>query len=100
MAVPLKDKVDLLLGVDAAAIGAGADFVNSMLFLVNEQKYFASSDGSYIDQDVHRIWAPMTATAIDKATGKFRSREGLTAPMGMGFEYLDGQASRSSPRRA
>ncbi len=92
MAVPIKDKVDLLLGVNAAAQGAGANFVNSMLFVVNEQKYFASTDGSYIDQDVHRIWAPMTATAIDKTTGKFRTREGLSAPMGMGFEYLDGNA--------
>lgn len=89
MEVPIKDKVELLLGVNAAAIKAGADFVNSMLFLVNEQKYFASTDGSYIDQDVHRIWAPFTVTAIDKASGKFRTREGLSAPMGMGFEYLD-----------
>ncbi|WP_310058115.1 TldD/PmbA family protein [Lysobacter niastensis] len=93
MEVPLKDKVDLLLGVNAAAINAGGSFVNSMLFLVNEQKYFASTDGSYIDQDVHRIWAPMTVTAIDKATGKFRTRDGLSSPMGMGFEYLDGAAS-------
>lgn len=90
MAVPIKEKADLLLGVNAAATAAGADFVNSILFVVNEQKYFASTDGSYIDQDVHRIWAPMTATAIDKATGKFRTRDGLSAPMGMGFEYLDG----------
>ncbi|MGN6513455.1 MAG: TldD/PmbA family protein [Lysobacteraceae bacterium] len=93
MEVPIKDKVDLLLGVNAAATKAGADFVNSMLFLVNEQKYFASSDGSYIDQDIHRIWAPMTATAIDKASGKFKTRDGLSAPMGMGFEYLDGDKS-------
>ena len=92
MEVPIKDKVDLLLGVNAAAMKAGANFVNSMLFLVNEQKYFASTDGSYIDQDVHRIWAPMTVTAIDKASGKFRTRDGLSAPMGMGFEYLDGAA--------
>ena len=90
MEVPIKDKVDLLLGVNAAATKAGADFVNSMLFVVNEQKYFASTDGSYIDQDVHRIWAPLTVTAIDKASGKFRTREGLSSPMGMGFEYLDG----------
>lgn len=90
--VPIKDKADLLLGVNAAAMEAGASFVNSMLFLVNEQKYFASTDGSYIDQDIHRIWAPMTVTAVDKTTGKFRSREGLSAPMGMGFEYLDGNA--------
>jgi TldD protein len=93
MAVPIKDKADLLLSVNAAATAAGADFVNSILFLVNEQKYFASTDGSYIDQDVHRIWAPMTITAIDKASGKFRTREGLSSPMGMGFEYLDGAAS-------
>ncbi|HEU0306734.1 MAG TPA: TldD/PmbA family protein [Lysobacter sp.] len=89
MAVPVKEKVDLLLGVNAAAMKAGADYFNSTLFLVNEQKYFASTDGSYIDQDVHRIWLPLTATAIDKASGKFRTRNGLSAPMGMGYEYLD-----------
>ena len=93
MPVPNNDKADLLLSVNAAAIGAGADFVNSTLFLVNEQKYFASTDGSYIDQDVHRIWAPMNVTAVDKASGKFRQRAGLSSPMGMGYEYLDGAAS-------
>jgi TldD protein len=88
--VPIKEKVDMLLAVNAAALKAGANYVNSILFLVNEQKYFASSDESYVDQDVHRIWAPFTVTAIDKASGKFRTRDGLSAPMGMGFEYLDG----------
>ena len=92
MEVPIKDKVDLLLGVNAAAMTAGASYVNSTLFLVNEQKYFASTDGSYIDQDVHRIWAPMNVTAIDKESGKFRSRAGLSSPMGMGFEYLEPSA--------
>ncbi len=93
MEVPIKDKVDMLMDVNAAAMKAGGDYVNSMLFLVNEQKYFASTDGSYIDQDIHRIWAPMTVTAIDKTTGKFRDRDGLSAPMGLGFEYLDGDAA-------
>ncbi|MGA6181308.1 TldD/PmbA family protein [Stenotrophomonas sp. NPDC077421] len=93
MAVPIQDKVEMLLAVNAAALDAGADFINSTLFLVNEQKYFASSDGSFIDQDVHRIWLPFTATAIDKATGKFRTRAGLSSPMGMGYEFLDGDAS-------
>ncbi|MBS0514801.1 MAG: TldD/PmbA family protein [Proteobacteria bacterium] len=93
MHVPIKDKVDLLLGVNADAIKAGASFINSTLFLGNEQKYFASTDGSYIDQDVHRIWAPMNVTCVDKATGKFRSRQGLSAPRGMGFEYLDAKAA-------
>ena len=93
MEVPIKEKVDLLLGVNAAAIKAGASYINSILFQVNEQKYFASTDGSYIDQDVHRIWAPVTVTAVDKATGKFRTREGLSSPMGMGYEYLDAKAA-------
>jgi TldD protein len=92
MEVPIEEKVELLLGVNAAALEAGANFVNSQLFLVNEQKYFASSDGSYIDQDVHRIWAPLGVTVIDQTTGKFRSRQGLSAPMGLGYEYLEGRA--------
>ncbi|PTS75591.1 TldD/PmbA family protein, partial [Stenotrophomonas sp. HMWF023] len=92
MEVPIQDKVELLLALNAAALNAGADYINSTLFLVNEQKYFASSDGSFIDQDIHRIWLPFTATAIDKASGKFRTRAGLSSPMGMGYEFLDGDA--------
>ena len=93
MLVPVKEKVELLLAVNAAAMKAGANFVNSSVFAINEQKYFASTDGSYIDQDIHRIAAPMSVTVIDKASGKFRSRSGLSAPMGMGYEYLDGNAA-------
>jgi TldD protein len=89
MEVPIKEKADLLLDVNNAALKAGANYIRSVLFLVNEQKYFASTDGSYIDQDIHRIWAPTEVTAVDQATGKFRSRDGLSAPMGMGYEYLE-----------
>jgi TldD protein len=93
MEVPIKEKVDLLMDVNAAAMAAGANYVNSMLFIVNEQKYFASTDGSYIDQDIHRLWPVLSVTATDQKTGKFRSRDGLSAPMGMGYEYLHGAAS-------
>ena len=86
--VPVQEKVDLLLAVNAAAMAAGAKFCNSALFLVNEQKYFASTDGSYVDQDVHRIWPNFTATGVDEASGKFQNRDALSAPMGMGWEYL------------
>ena len=93
MEVPVQEKLEHLLEVNGAAMAAGADFIESNLFLVNEQKYFASTDGSWIDQDVHRIWAPFTVTAVDKASGKFRTRQGLGAPVGIGYEYLDGDAS-------
>jgi TldD protein len=87
--VPIKEKADMLLAANKAGLDAGASFMTANLFQVNQQKYFASTEGSYIDQDIHRLWAPMTATAVDKATGKFRSRAGLAAPVGMGYEYFD-----------
>ncbi len=87
--VPMKEKVDLLLGVNSAAMQSGANYITSLLFMVNEQKYFASTDGSYIDQDIHRIWPAFFITKIDAATGKFETRNSLSAPMGMGYEYLD-----------
>ncbi len=86
--VPVKDKVDLLLSANALAMQNGANFVNSLIFAVNEQKYFASSDGSYIDQDIHRIYPTFTVTKVDKTTGKFDTRRALSSPMGMGYEYL------------
>ena len=86
--VPISEKVDLLMAVNAAAMKNGANYVNSFLFLVNEQKYFASTDGSYIDQDVHRIWPNFTVTAIDPTKGKFQNRDAFSAPMGMGWEYM------------
>jgi len=91
--VPVSEKVDLLLSANAAALENGANFVNSALFMVNEQKYFASTDGSYIDQDVHRIWPTFGVTAVDQSAGKFKTRQAMSAPMGLGYEYMDGLAS-------
>jgi TldD protein len=88
-AVPIKDKAEMLIAANKAGMDAGASFMQSTLFQVNQQKYFASTDGSYIDQDVHRLWSPFTATAVDKASGKFRTRQGLSSPAGMGYEFFD-----------
>jgi TldD protein len=86
--IPVKDKVDMLLDVNNAAMSNGASYCTSILFMVNEQKYFASTDGSYIDQDVHRLWTPFFASAVGQSG--FKQRNGLCDPVGMGFEYLDG----------
>jgi len=86
--VPLKDKVDLLLQANDIALQSGVNFVNSSLFCINEQKYFASTEGSYIDQDIHRIWPTFTVTKIEAGSGKFQTRNALSSPMGMGYEYL------------
>jgi TldD protein len=91
--VPIKEKVDLLLSANAVAMEGGANFVNSGLFSVNEQKYFASTDGSYIDQDVHRIYPSFQVTKIDPVSGTFQTRSALSSPRGMGYEYLSPLAS-------
>jgi TldD protein len=87
--VPIKDKADMLIAANKAGIDAGANFMQSNLFQVNQQKYFASTDGSYIDQDMHRLWSPFTATAVDKASNRFRTRDGLSSPAAMGYEFFD-----------
>ncbi len=47
--------------------------------------------GSYIDQDIHRIWPTLGVTAV--GDGKFKTRQAMSAPMGMGYEYMDGLES-------
>ncbi len=91
--IPVKEKADMLIAANKAGMDAGASFMTASLFQINQQKYFASTDGSYIDQDIHRLWAPINATAVDKASGKFRSRAGLSSPVSMGYEYFDARAS-------
>jgi len=86
--VPLKEKIDLLLSVNGIAMSGGASFINSAILAIDEQKYFASTDGSYIDQDIHRIYPNFNVTKIDKASGKFQTRRSLSSPVGMGYEYL------------
>jgi TldD protein len=86
--VPLAEKVAHLLAANRAALDGGANFINSQLFLVNEQKYFASTDGSYIDQDIHRIWPTFTVTATDAKTGRFQTRLALSTPSGRGYDFL------------
>src|SRR5687768_3975869 len=78
--VPIKEKTDLLLAVNEAALKGGASFVSSSLFLVNEQKYFASTDGSYIDQDVHRLWPTFTVTKTDARRVSLRLVTRLVLP--------------------
>jgi TldD protein len=88
--VPLQPKLDLLLQINEAALKvAGATFVSASMQFVNEQKYFASTEGSYIRQSLIRSYPTFSITAVDKAAGTFYSRDAITAPMGMGYEYIE-----------
>ena len=88
--MPLQPKLDLLLKINDEALKVpGASFVSASMQFVNEHKYFASTDGSHIEQSLVRSYPTFSVTAVDRATGKFYSRNALTAPMGMGYEYVE-----------
>jgi TldD protein len=87
--VPASVKADLLLSMNAAAMKAGADFVTSFVFSVQEDKTFASSEGSYISQLLTRVWPAMFVTAVDKSTGLFQGRASLSTPAGAGWEHVE-----------
>ena len=88
--VPLEQKVDLLLKATAEAMKVpGVKFVNSVLFFVKQERQFASTEGSVIDQTLIRSWPLFTATAVAPDFSDFQSRAANEiAPMGRGFEYV------------
>ncbi len=90
-AVPLSEKVDYLLKVNAEAAkvkGPGPLFVSSRMFFVKEIKSFASTEGSYIDQTLIRSWPTFTVTSINSQTGRFEQRSSLGTPIGKGYEVV------------
>jgi TldD protein len=87
---PLDGKVQFLLKVNEAALKVqGVGFVNSSVAFINEQKFFASTDGSTIEQYLIRAFPNFTVTAVDRARGDFQTRSALGGPQQMGFEYLE-----------
>jgi TldD protein len=89
--MPLPPKIDLLLQINDEALKVnGASFVSAFMLFVNEKKFFASSEGSYIDQSLIRSYPTFSVTSVDRATNRFYQRNALTAPMGMGYEYIEG----------
>ena len=87
--VPIEDKVGVLLAANAAALKAGARFVNSSMFFLREEKTFASTDGSFISQTIYRTQPSMTATAVSSDMSDFQTRQSNeVAPMGKGYEHV------------
>lgn len=89
--VPLSEKVDLLLKVNAEAAkvkGPGPMFVNSGMFFTKEEKYFGSTEGTYADQTLIRSFPNFTVTSVNPATGRFESRSSLGSPAGKGYEVV------------
>jgi TldD protein len=88
--VPIDDKIQFLLTLNERAMKTdGVSFVNSTMGWVNEQKYYASTDGSRIEQYIIRGNPGFNVTAVNRGTGDFQSRSSYGGPQGLGYEYME-----------
>jgi len=90
--MPLQPKLDLLLQLNDEALKVpGASFVSASLQFVNERKYFASSEGSYIEQSLIRSYPFFTVTAVEGASSGSQTVATFTDPGGA-EHTIDGPA--------
>jgi TldD protein len=88
--VAIEDKVGLLLRANEAALAVPrARFVTSSMFFAQEEKTFASTEGTYTVQTLYRTFPQMTVTAVDAGGGDFQTRQSTPVqPMGLGYEHV------------
>ena len=88
--IPLADKADYLLAINAEAMKVKeVKFVNSWFYALGEWKLFASSEGATIEQNITRLGPGYRVTSVDSQTGEFVSRGHELPPMQTGWEYVE-----------
>ena len=87
--IPVEQKADLLIKANAEAMKVpNVKFVNSAMFFVKEEKSYANTDGSLIDQTIIRSWLPFAATAVKPDFSDFQTRTNVVQPAQRGYEYV------------
>jgi TldD protein len=88
--VPLDTKIEFLMKLNETALAvSGVTFVSSQVLFVDEQKYFASSEGSRITQRLVRTYPQFSTTAADRSTGDFQTRAVVDRAQLVGYEYVE-----------
>ncbi|HZR40978.1 MAG TPA: TldD/PmbA family protein, partial [Ktedonobacteraceae bacterium] len=73
--VPLSQKVQLLLDADAAMRSVkGVSLTSSQMEYSRERKFFASSEGSEIEQELFDTGAAISANAVDPESSEIQTR--------------------------
>jgi TldD protein len=89
--VSLADKADLLIEATGAAQDAGVDLAQARYQIWDTEKWFASSEGSRIDQHIVECGAVVDATAIGDGETQRRSYPGVHGHYGTrGWELVRG----------
>lgn len=88
--VPITEKADLLLGLNEQLLGYGERGIkkaSSFLRFTREDKTFASTVGSLIQQTIYRSYAGFGCTAI--ANNDAQSRNYERPPLNKGYEHIN-----------
>jgi len=87
--VSMAEKLDLLERVAGQAKKNTKVFgANASLILRSEDKYFASTEGSSIQQYILQIYGNVDATAVDRQNNVSRSRSYVPTQASAGWEYV------------
>ena len=88
--VPLDTKIQFLMKLNETALAVrGVSFVNSQVLFVDEQKYFASTEGSRITQRLIRTYPQFSVTAANRDSGDFQNRAVVDRAKLLGYEYVE-----------
>ncbi len=98
--VPIKDKLDFLIAISEEVRKVPKVFsVFSSLGFRSEQKYFASTEGSYIEQYIVHTIPSYTAQARDVQKRVAKSRSYSPQGYGSGYEYVENSRMMENARR-
>src|SRR5579884_1627479 len=99
-AVPLNQKVELLLAADAAMRSVqGVALTSANMEYARERKLFVSSEGSEVEQELFDIGAAIDASAVDPTSSEIQTRSypnsfGRQAGTS-GYEFIEVMPARS-----
>jgi TldD protein len=87
-AVPMAEKLDLMRRASEEAKKGKVFSSTASLNLRSEDKYFASSEGSSIQQLILQIYGNVDATAVDRENNISRTRNYVPTQASAGWEYI------------
>lgn len=88
--IPITEKADLLLQLNEQLLSYGERGIKkaySYLHFTREDKTFASTEGSLIQQTIYRSYPGFGCTAV--ANGDAQSRNYERPPLNIGYEHID-----------
>jgi len=98
--IPLEDKAELLLAINREAMKVrGVKFATSWYTGASEWKLFASTEGSYLEQEIVRVGPGYYVTAVDDKHGEFETRDHDLPPRQAGWEYVERAPLLADARR-